>query len=329
MVGEGLGQVIAVLFPQMHIAPAAFALVGMAAVLAGSVHTPLTAIILLFEMTNDYRIILPVMFAVVVSMFISQRLQRDSVYTLALARKGVRLQRGRDVDLLEGITVAEVMQQDSEVLLASQSIESAMAWLSVTRHHGVPVVDDRGRLVGILTLADIERAQNGDHPRNGELTVGDICTRELLVATPDESIGAALGRMSPRDIGRLPVVSRDDPNHLIGILRRSDLVRAYDIAITRRSEVRHRAQQIRLVAFSGASVIDLVVEPGSACADKLVSEVPWPKEAIIASVRRGGQILVPRGDTRLKAGDVLVIVTNGSVHDELARLNLANVSSGA
>ncbi|HEY3340878.1 MAG TPA: chloride channel protein, partial [Anaerolineae bacterium] len=113
MAGEAFGQISAFVFPQMHLAPAAFALVGMAAVLAGAVHAPLTSIILLFEMTNDYRIILPVMFAVVVSLVVSQRLQHDSVYTLALARKGVRLQRGRDVDVLEGITVSEVMPQET------------------------------------------------------------------------------------------------------------------------------------------------------------------------------------------------------------------------
>ena len=108
--GGAFGQLANQLFPQLSLHPAAFAMVGMAALLAGAVHAPLTAILLLFEMTHDYRIILPLMFSVVISLLIAQRLQRDSVYTLGLARKGIRLERGRDVDVLETVTVAEVMQ---------------------------------------------------------------------------------------------------------------------------------------------------------------------------------------------------------------------------
>ncbi len=317
MAGEAFGLLSAMAFPQMNITPAAFALVGMAAVLAGAIHSPLTAIILLFEMTNDYRIILPVMFAVVVSLVVSQRLQHDSVYTLALARKGVRLQRGRDVDVLEGITVDEVMPQETETLLESQSLSSAIDWLIQTRHHGAPVVDDNGKLAGILTLQDIADID----PKNADnLTVGDMCTREVLTIFPDESIGEALRRMSPRDIGRLPVVARDDPRRLLGVLRRTDLIRAYDIALRKRAAVRHRATEIRLGAFSGATVMDVIIRPGAACANKHISEVKWPKDMVIATLRRGRRIIVPRGDTLLQAGDVLVMVTNSDKSAELSQL---------
>ena len=317
MTGEAFGLLCDMVFPQVHLAPAAFALVGMAAVLAGSVHTPLTAIILLFEMTNDYRIILPVMFAVVVSMIVSQRLQHDSVYTLALARKGVRLQRGRDIDVLEGITVNDVMPPETETLLDSQSLPSAIDWLVQTRHHGAPVVDNHDHLAGILTLQDVEDI---DPQKAESLTVGDVCTRDVLTVYPDESIGEALRRMSPRDIGRLPVIARDDPQRLIGVLRRSDLIRAYDIALTKRATTRHRANEVRLGAFSGATVIDLVIRPGAPCAGKHISEVKWPKDTVIATLRRGRRIIVPHGDTLLQADDVLVMVTAGDARDALSQL---------
>ena len=317
MTGEAFGQLCDLVFPQAHLAPAAFALVGMAAVLAGAVHTPLTAIILLFEMTNDYRIILPVMFAVVVSQFIAQRLQRDSVYTLALARKGVRLQRGRDIDVLEGITVSDVMPQESDTLSAGQPLSSAIDWLVRTRHHGAPVIDENGRLVGILTLQDIEEI---DPQKVESMTVNDVCTHDVLTIFPDESIGEALRRMSPRDIGRLPVVARDDPQRLVGVMRRSDLVRAYDVALTKRASTRHRANEVRLGAYSGATVIDLTIRPGAACAGKPISEVRWPKDTVIATLRRGRRIIIPHGDTHLEAGDVLVIVTGSDTREALGQL---------
>ena len=158
--GAAFGTIVQLAIPGYPIVPAAFALVGMAAVLAGAVHAPLTAIILLFEMTNDYHIILPLMFAVVVSLLVSQRLQHDSVYELGLARKGVRLQRGRDVEVLDTLTVSEVMQTETNTLLESEPLAVASEVFARTHHHGLPVVNARGELVGILTVQDIERVQS-------------------------------------------------------------------------------------------------------------------------------------------------------------------------
>jgi CIC family chloride channel protein len=320
LVGEAFGQVATALFPQMGITPAAFAMVGMAAVLAGAVHTPLTAVILLFEMTNDYRIILPLMFAVTISIVIAQRLQRESVYTLALSRKGVRLERGRDVELLEGIRVDEVMETSPAVLHSADSLEHATEWLLQTRHHGVAVLDANERLCGILTLQDIEHARQPDEALPFGKSVGDCCTREVLTAYPDESISEAMRRMSQHDIGRLPVVARNDPRLLVGLLRRADMVRAYDVALTRRAELRHRTQQVRLGAYSGAKVQEITVRPDALSADKRVSEMVWPKNSVIASIRRGREIIVPRGDTVLKAGDVLVVVADDDARSMLREL---------
>jgi CIC family chloride channel protein len=315
--GAAYGQALERLAPALKLAPPAFAMVGMAAVLAGAVHAPLTAIILLFEMTHDYRIILPLMFAVGISLAVSQRLQKDSVYTLALTRKGIRLERGRDVDVLETLTVAETMTTDSPVLHESDTVATATDLLMRRRYHGLPVVDVGGDLVGILTVQDLVRAQEGGAVH---LTVGEICTRQVQIAYPDETIGAALRRMSVRDVGRLPVASHDDPRRLMGVLRRTDVVRAYNVALTRRAAMRHRAHQVRLGAFSGVSVEEVILEDGAPCAGKRVGEVVWPRDCVVASLRRGRQVLIPRGDTLLQPGDVLAFVAEGEAIGEVRRL---------
>ncbi len=316
--GAAYGAAIGMLMPAVDIAPGAFALVGMAAVLAGTVHAPLTAILLLFEMTNDYRIILPVMFAVVVSLLVSQRLQRDSVYALGLARKGVRLERGRDVEVLQAITVGEVMRPDPPVLHETGTLAEAAAQLLQGRAHGLPVVDSAGRLAGILTVQDVDRVLGT--PSDEALTVGAVCTRDLLVAYPDETIGAAMRRMGTRDVGRLPVVARDDPRRLVGMLRRVELVRAYDAALTQWAARRHRAHQARLDAVGLINVEEVVVAPGAACAGRPVKDVPWPRECVIASVRRGRRVLIPHGDTVLRPGDVVVAVAEGEARAALLHL---------
>ncbi|MCK6467146.1 MAG: chloride channel protein [Candidatus Brocadia sinica] len=237
--GGAYGLVARQVFPSLNISPPAFAMVGMAAVLAGTIHAPITSFILLFEMTHDYRIILPLIAAVNVSLFLSWHLQHDSVYTLGLARKGIRLQRGRDVDVLETITVNEVMETEIVTLRESDSLTVATDLLTQRRQHGLPVLNNAGELTGIITVQDIDRAQDDDCGR--VCIVGEICTRELLLAYSDETIGAALRRIGVRDVGQLPVVARKNPRHLVGLLRNTDIARAYDLAVTRRASMRHRA----------------------------------------------------------------------------------------
>lgn len=313
--GSAFGQVVARLIPAVPTEPAAFALVGMAAVLAGAVHAPITAILLLFEMTNDYRIILPLMAAVIISLVIAQRLQPESVYSLALARKGIRLDRGRDIEVLEALTVVEVMAPPMGVFHETDTLETAADVFSHTRTHGLPVLDAAGSLVGILTVSDLDRAQ-----AQNLQTVGDGCSRDLLVAFPDESLATAFRRMGQRDIGRLPVVAREDPHHLLGVLRRTDLLRAYDAALTRRAVTRHRSDQVRLGTMSGLGVQEFRVAAGAPCAGKRILEVRWPAECVVASVRRGRRVLVPHGDTVLQSGDVLVVVADQQASAEVRRL---------
>lgn len=306
--GAAYGDICERIFPAMGITPPAFAMVGMAAMLAGTVHAPLTAILLLFEMTNDYHIILPLMFAVVMSLLFSQRLQRDSVYTLGLARKGVRIERGRDVEVLDALRVDEVMQANFTTLLETDTLQTATEILLKLRSHGLPVTNNQGDLVGIVSVQDIDRV----HTDEGQhLTIGQICTRQLLVAYPNETLGTALRRMSVRDVGRLPVVARDNPRRLLGVLRRTDIIRAYDLALTRRATLRHQAQQVRLGLVSGMSVAEVTIETGASCLDHSVSQIPWPRDCVITSIRRGRQLLIPHGDTVLQAGDVLVLITQG------------------
>ena len=237
--GGAYGLIVQQFFPSLNISPPAFAMVGMAAVFAGTIHAPITSFILLFEMTNDYRIILPLIAAVNVSLFISWHLQHDSVYTLGLTRKGIRLQRGRDVDVLETITIEKVMKTEIDTLRESDSLTVAIDLLVRKRYHGLPVLDDAGELTGIITVQDIDRVQGDD---NGLIrTVGEVCTRELLLAYPDETIGTALQRIGMRNVSQLPVVARDNSRRLVGLLCNSDIACAYDLAVTRRAAIRHRA----------------------------------------------------------------------------------------
>jgi CIC family chloride channel protein len=317
--GGAFGQIATLIFPGMAINPATFAMVGMAAVLAGSVHAPLTAIILLFEMTNDYHIILPAMFAVVASLVISQRVVHDSIYTKSLTRKGIRLERGRDVEILETVTVGEVMESSPCILHDTDTLAEASDYFLESHHHGAPVLNDHEELIGIFTLQDLDATQAVNWPNR---TVGELCTRDILVAYPDETIGSALRRMGQRDVGRMPVVPRDNPQKLLGLLRRSDMIRAYDAALTRQAAKRHRVNQTRLDAITPerVKIVEAVIEANSPVEGKRLKDIDWPSGSIVASIFRGRRVIIPNGETMLEEGDTLTVVTENSTSLEIQAL---------
>jgi CIC family chloride channel protein len=311
MLGGAFGLLCQRWLPGAPVNPGAFAMVGMAAVLAGAVRAPLTAILLLFEMTNDYRIILPLMLTVVVSQVVSSMLEPHSVYTLGLARHGLRLERGRDVDVLDHIRVEDVMERQTPMLNENDNLVQAAQLLSQTHRHGLPVAGQDGRLVGVLTLQDIEQNQS-----SSETPIGQVCSRRLVVTYADEPLSEALRKMSPRELGNMPVVSREDSSRLVGWLRRPDVIRAYDIALTRRAVLRHQAQRVRLGAQPGEDVFiaEFVVQAGSPCAGISLKDIPLPAHSIVATLRRGRKIIAPNGQTILQAGDVLLVVMENQAH---------------
>ncbi len=305
--GGAYGLAMEHLFPSLHLVPSAFALVGMAAVLAGTVHAPVTAIMLLFEMTDDYHIVLPLMFAVTVSILVSQYFQPESVYSLGLVRDGLRLRRGRDVDVLESIKVKEVMEPRPVTIRANMPLLTVSAMFDQFHTHGLPVVDDDGRLIGIITLQDLQHALAED-PENPQRTAGEVCRKRLVVVYPEESIKDALHKMSVHEIGRLPVVDPSHPDRLLGWINRASIIRAYELALARRASLEHRGEQMRLEAITEAPVLEMTVVEGAPVAGKTVAEVPWPEGAVLVRVQRGHQLLIPHGDTLLLPNDRLTFV---------------------
>lgn len=238
MLGGVFGHGTAGLFPGMTSPVGAYAVVGMAAVFAGAARAPITAIIIVFEMTREYELILPLMTAVIVSTITARILRRDTIYTAKLRRRGVILPEEEEADVLGRVPVSRVMQRDFPTVQASASIEALMELISRNNQTGFPVVDAGRGLVGIVTISDLERA-----PRESTATVGDIATKRLTVAYPDQSVHEAMKQLGGYEVGRLPVVSRDDPRRLVGVLRRNDIVRAYAQAVAnapnRQEELAH------------------------------------------------------------------------------------------
>jgi CIC family chloride channel protein len=307
MVGGTFGTVVHQLLPDITASSGAYALVGMAAVFAGAAHAPITSVIILFEMTNDYRIILPLMLATVVSTLLVQKLFRENIYTLKLARRGIRLEQGHDVDVMQSVLVGEAMATDIQTVDTDLPLAELDRIFYETHHHGIPALDSEGNLFGIVTLQDLERAKERG-PLDGWL-VRDIATRSLLVTYPDEPVWTALKRLGIRDVGRLPVVERQNPKRLVGVIRRHDIIRAYNIALSDWAKSQHRQKQLKLRDVDNTEFIELKLQSDATCVNRTVSDIATslPHEVIIISIRRAsGEVIIPHGDTSFQAGDQVV-----------------------
>jgi len=165
----------------------------------------------------------------------------------------------------------------------------------------------------------IQDMQNGLSSGSGDQLVREFCTNEVQTIFPDETMGVALSRMVKFDIGRLPVVSKTNPKQLVGMISRTQIVQAYDLALSRRAALRHRAQEAKLGTLreEDAGIIKAVIQPGSICEQKAIREIEWPDECVVASIRRGHKLIIPHGDTILMAGDVLIAISEKAVQPEV------------
>lgn len=253
--GAAYGKAIALVLPfaaHSIAAPPAYAMVGMAAMLAASARAPLTAILLLFELTRDYRIILPLMAAVSLSVWLVERL-RPIVRSLpTLPSTGLLLPTDSiavdQTDVLQQVSVFQAMHQNFLTLPRSLSVLQAGVALTQHQSHSALVVNEASQLTGIVTLQDVHRAisrwetYSQTHAIAGlpqmhlmEQTLDDICTKDLLSAYKDEPIHEALARMSARGLRQLPVVDRDKPNHIVGLLEKDEIALTCSLAVMRQS----------------------------------------------------------------------------------------------
>jgi CIC family chloride channel protein len=307
MLGGAMGHLFSYWFPSIGNNTGAFALVGMAALFSATARAPLTAMLIVFEMSNDYFLILPLMVAGVTASYFSQWLHPESIYTMKLAKRGVRFSEGRDMDIMQGVKVSEVMKSKPVTIHKDASFSEVMALFQETNILGFPVLADDNKLWGIVTLQDVHRAQSEANFSSRGMTVAHLAVEDPITVFPDEPIWVAIQKMSPRDLARLPVVSRDGSGRICGIISRSDILRAYDVGIVRRQRGQIVEHQVELRKPKENGYVEFVLKEEDTCNNAMVKDLSLPDTINMVSIKRGGQILIPRGHTQLNVGDVITV----------------------
>ncbi len=198
----------------------------MAAVVAGATHGPLTAFLILFEMTGGYEIILPLMIGCVIATLAAQQINPESIYTLKLIRRGVDIHAGKDMNLLRSLSVSQAMGSEVETISQDMTLGRFHDKMVASKYSSFPVVNDRGELVGILSHADY-RVHSFEKELWDLVVVSELATTEVQTVTPQDTLDVALRRISERDFATLPVVAGPQDRRLVGVISHRDIISVY------------------------------------------------------------------------------------------------------
>jgi len=206
----------------------------MGAVVAATTHGPLQAILIIFEMTGDYKIILPLMITCIISCLIARKLCGESIYTFKLIRRGINIRGGQEVNILSSINVKDVMYHTVEIIPETFLLQDLATKLPQSRSNNFVVVDEKEKITGVLTFLDYyDKLFNGK--LDNQMAVKDIMTTDVVTVSIEDNLSTALEKISKGDYSILPVVSVEDPLKMAGILTRRDILEAYDQAVIKKA----------------------------------------------------------------------------------------------
>jgi len=232
--GGTFGHLAVKLFPTAGITPGAYALVGMGAFLAAATHAPMTAIFLLFEITDSYEVIIPIMLTCVIGTTTARHFKKGSLETFELTRAGIDLEAGKERNIMKSIKVGEVMVRDVEAIPENMTLGQFAQFIERTRHTNFPLVNGQGELTGIISVQDFMGVVF-EHDLMDLVVVKELATTKVITAHADEDLDQAMRKIGYRNIEQLPVVDRMTHTRLLGIISRRDMVSAYNRVLMSRT----------------------------------------------------------------------------------------------
>jgi len=222
MLGSAYGAIAHDALPHLAASAGAYGLVGMGAVFAAAARAPITAVLIIFELTGDYRVILPLMIAVVVATAIANAATRDTIYTLKLRRRGIDIDAPAPSSLMAQITISEALEEMPLPLEPDQPLREVLDRFAAERTNALPVIDADGSLLGVVSAGDVEQALASSQ--------GGKDARALVHETPelraDQTLEEAVWRLGSTDDEGLPILDQDG-NHVVGWLTHRQLLAAY------------------------------------------------------------------------------------------------------
>ena len=237
--GGAFGKLLVLLFPGLGLIPASFALAGMGAFLAGTMHAPATAIFLVFEMTGSYQAILPIMLASVTATAIARWCKKDCLDTVELSRAGIDLEAGKERNIMKALKVKDAMESNPEVVPEDMTLGQFSDFITQAKNTSFPLVDKEGNLTGVITMQDFLGVVF-DPDLKDLVVVKELASANVITTTEEEDLDTCMRKLGYRDFKQLPVVDSSRGKKLLGIIFRRDIISAYN-----RSLVSHSLEKRR------------------------------------------------------------------------------------
>ncbi len=245
VIGGAYGSVVHYLFPTVTASSGAYAAVGLGAFLAATTHAPLTAIFLLFEMTGDYLIIIPIMLASIIGTVVAAKLNADSIDTVDFTREGIDIHEGRETAVMKSIKVGRIITEDVDLISENANADQLLQIFSMAKDSFYfPVIDDTGKMTGIVSLQDVKTVLHDEKLRR-HATVGSVCARDVVFLTPDDNLYTAMTLFDRRGFDEIPVVESATEKWVVGMLKRRDVIAAYNHEVLKKG-ISERTASIKL-----------------------------------------------------------------------------------
>jgi CIC family chloride channel protein len=320
MTGGFFGTFVHQWFPGATASSGAYALVTMGAVVAAATHAPISAIIIIFELTQTIDIIPPLMAACVVSSLVTTFLSPDSIYTMKLRRHGIDLFEEETTNVLRSLYVNDIIDREPEVLPASANLTTVLEHALESEHSDFFVIDGKSHLVGTIHLRQLTRMLVEQDVLRHVIVAGDLVDPRKTTLTESHDLDVALQIFSQSEAEELPVVASDDPRKLVGSVHKQDVIHAYNQEVMRRDlagqvsstvVVASRGQQVEL---GGGYVLQEVQTPprffGRTIRENDIGKKFGVQVVLLRKrdVSDGGpSVRVATGDERIDEGDRLVV----------------------
>ncbi len=313
MTGNVIGTFFKNIFPNTMSSPGAFALVGMGAVVAGATHAPITAIVIIFELTNDYKIILPLMLSCIIASLMTVGIHKQSIYTLKLKRRGILFSEGREVNILRSLHVKDFASQDHQVFLNTEHVGRIIDMVISSKHHTFQIIDADNNYIGCFSLNQMKKLVLDKELLDSLLIAEDLAVSGISIDYED-NLEQAMKIFGREDVSEITLLKG---NKFAGVIKRKDVIEAYNHEIIKKEAAEGIVQKLKFSAQSksfdigtGYKIMELEA-PAHFCDKSL-------KELNLKAVHRIDILLIkrkyppqtipiPSAEEVIKKGDILVL----------------------
>ncbi len=313
MTGGMVGSFFHRAFPGVISQPGAFSLVGMGAVVAAATHAPITAIVIIFELTAEYKIILPLMLSCIIASLLTVGLNKDSIYTAKLRRRGILFKEGRDVNMLRSLGVKDFISQDSITFRNSDEVGRIIEEAIGSKHHAFQIVDSENNYVGCFALNQLKKLLLQKDVVSSLVIADDLAVPGISLDEED-TLEKAMRIFGREDVAEIAVLRE---GKYIGVIKRKDVIEAYNHEVLRREAAAGLIQKIKFSPLTkaadiapGYQIMEIAAPP--AFWDKNLGDLglkaKYRVDVLIIKRRYPPQTLtIPRAEDVIKKGDQLVI----------------------